>query len=134
MGRAVLGVPVRYLDVDRHGAVATDGKDPEQVLEVRAVILVMAEGHDEGRLSPHERAGCPIVGAVQGEARRVVVELRERDLELLDHVDHEIGQQGAAVGVEQPIQRPPDPIVVQESGLVGLEPEQGGHPGLSPFA
>lgn len=39
------------------------------------------------------------------------------DPEGLDRVEYEAGQQGRAVGVEQPGQLPPDPIVVEQRHL-----------------
>lgn len=47
------------------------------------------------------------------------------DGELADHAQHRGGDQTGPVGVEQPVQHPPDPVVVQRSGLTRGEAEHG---------
>jgi len=42
--------------VHRHGTVAADGEDVEQLLKVGAVILVVAPGDREAELSPNVRS------------------------------------------------------------------------------
>jgi hypothetical protein len=52
------------------------------------------------------------------------VQLLHSNAEALRHVQHDLGEQRAAVGVEQPIQRAPDAVVAQPSSLRGIDTEQ----------
>ena len=88
------------------------------------MILVMAVAdlgrRLAGRLVPVRRA----VGAVHGDRRRVVVQLRAVDLEHRDHAEHELGKKRRAVTAEQSIERPADLIIAQLRHLRGVQPEQ----------
>lgn len=46
------------------------------------------------------------------------------DAELGDHLEHQLGEQAGAVGVEEPVQRAADPVVVEDLGLARSQPEQ----------
>ena len=46
------------------------------------------------------------------------------DVELADCAQHDRGQQAGPVGVEQRLQRPPDPVVVEHTHLGDAQPEQ----------
>jgi hypothetical protein len=63
------------------------------------------------------------VVAVEGERRRVVVQLREVQIELTDHTQDSVGDQGRPVGVEEPVEHPGHPVVVQGTGVVRPETE-----------
>src|SRR5439155_14271190 len=52
MGAVVGGVAALDAEVDRHGAVARDGEDVEELLEVGPVVLVMAVGDGQAKLPP----------------------------------------------------------------------------------
>ncbi len=134
VGGAVLRIAIGHLDVDGHGAVGAHRKDPEELFEIGPVVLVVAERHDQRGPAPDQAAAGLGVLAVERQARRVVVQLLQRDLELLDHVDHHGGHQGGRVGVEEPIQGPSDAIVVEKGDLLGAQPQEGGGPPARPFA
>jgi excisionase family DNA binding protein len=54
------------------------------------------------------------VGARELEGRGVVVQPRQVDVEASDRVQDQAGQQAGPVGIEQPGQHPPDPVVVEQ--------------------
>ena len=74
--------------------------------------MVLAEPvcDDYRGLAPDPSSVRVLVLTVQCDRRRVVVKLLEIDLELAHHVDDEVREQGAPVGIEQPVQRSPKPI------------------------
>jgi len=134
VGGAVFRIAIGHLDVDGHGTVGTHREDPQELFEIGAVVLVVAERDDQRGSAPDQATRGVRVFAVEGQARRVVVQLLERDLELLNHVDHEGGQQRARVGVEQPIQGPAHAIVVEQGDLLREQPQERGDPAARPFA
>ena len=82
VGAVIGGVAALDPEVHRHGTVAADGEDVEQLLEVGAVILVVAPGDRQAKLSP--QGALPVgvlVVAVERHGRGVVVQLIERDVE-----------------------------------------------------
>jgi hypothetical protein len=110
---------------ERYRAIGRHGQDPHQLLEVGAVVLVVAEG-DLGRWLAAARAAVGVrVGAAEGDRGRVVVQLAQVELELGDDAEHKLGQQRCAVGVKQPLERAPDAVVVERCDLRPREPEQG---------
>ena len=87
VGAVVGGVAALDAELHRHGAVARDGEDVEQLLEVGAVVLVVAPG--DGQPQPAPQGPLPsarLVVAVEGDGGRVVVQLVELDVELADGV------------------------------------------------
>jgi len=53
--------------------------------------------------------------------------------ELLPHREHHFGEQRAAIGVKQPVQRPADAVIAKMTHLSGREPKELGseaHRGL----
>lgn len=60
----------------------------------------------------------------EGNGGRVVVQLAQIEVELLDRVHHDLGHQGGSVGAEQSIQAPPDPIVVEVLGSLPRQPKE----------
>ena len=55
------------------------------------------------------------------------MQLREVDREGLADGDDQLGQERASIGVEQLIERPPEPVIADLNRLLGREPEE--HPG-----
>ncbi len=61
------------------------------------------------------------------------MELREVQAELPDDLDHDRGQEGGAVGIEELVQGPPSPIVVEEGHLPRGEAQEGRDEGAGPL-
>ena len=64
--------------------------------------------------------------AAEADRRRVVVELREADLEPLGDGEGHVGEQRGAVGVEEPVQGAADPVVADVVHIGWLQPVCGG--------
>jgi len=109
----VVRVAVVGLVVHRHGAIRTDGEGVDELLEIGTVILVVSEG-DQWRPTPCLLVFLPLVRAAESDRGRVVVDLGQVDLELLHGSQHDGGHQGRSVDLVEPIERTPDPIVVQK--------------------
>jgi hypothetical protein len=125
VGDVVAGVAGLDPVGDRHGPVGGHGQDPQQLLEVGPVVLGVAKGDRRGGLAAPPP---PIGGRVDaGELDRggVVVQPRDVDAEAVHRVQHQPGRQAGPVGVEQPRQHPPDPVVVEQPHLALVQAEQG---------
>jgi len=71
----IVGVTVGESVCDRDRPVGRDGQDPQQLLEIGAVVLAVAVcGRRGGLAGALMSVGCA-VGAVQRDRRRVVVQL-----------------------------------------------------------
>ncbi len=134
VGGVVVGGAALDAVGDRHRPVGGDGEDPHQLLEIGAVVLVVAEGDRRGRLAAPDSPGRRAVGAREGDRRRVVVQLGAVDLELGDGPQHERRHEARAIGVEQAKQGSADPVVVQQGRLAGAEPEHRRAEGSRPLA
>src|ERR1035437_8971262 len=77
--------------------------------------------------------GVP-VSPVEGDRRRVVVQLRQGDVELADDLDHDLGDETRPIAVEEPVEHPPHPVVVERPEIANLQPEQRGLVGGGPLA
>ena len=119
--------------MDRHGAVSGDRQDHEQLLEVRPVIFVVAVSDCHGRLAPHLATVRAAIRPGEGQGGRIVVELIERDPELPHRCQHQLRQHRRAVGVKQPVERPADPVIVEQRRFAVLQSEQVGLRALRPF-
>ena len=101
--RAVVGgVAALDPELHRHGTVACDGEDVEQLLEVGAVVLVVAVGDGQAEL-PAQGAFVlgSLVVAVEGDGGGVVVQFVEFDAELADGVCRDGEGERGDVGVEE---------------------------------
>jgi len=123
--RAVLGGPVGDLEVDGHGPVGTHGRDPHELHEIRSVVLAVAVGGAQAGLATHEPAAGAGVVSVEGDRGGVVVQILEAHTELPDHVDDELGEQRLAIGIEEPIEAAPHPIVLEPAAHRPGEAELG---------
>ena len=134
--RAVVGgVAALDPELHRHGAVAGDGEDVEQLLEVGAVVLVVAPG--DGQPEPPPQGPLPVGGlviAVEGHGGGVVVQLVEFDAELTDRVRHGRQRQRGDVGVEEAVEGAADAVVVERGQLPRGQPERFGGVAGGPFA
>jgi hypothetical protein len=122
MHLVVAGVAVVGLAVDRHGAVGADGKAEQQLLEVGAVVLVVAEG-DARRAAG--LVGGRLAGIVptEGDGGGVLMELGQVDVEGADGVQDQGGQQAGAIGPTQVVQGAAEAVVVEQAHLVRLQAE-----------
>src|SRR5262249_48156909 len=126
------GVAARDPELHRHGAVAGDGEDVEQLLEVGAVVLVVAVR--DGQAEPPAQGALAVgtlVVAVEGDGSGVVVQLVQVDAELADGVGHDGEGERGEVGVEEAVEGATDAVVVQRGELRrgGPEPSRGVPPG-----
>src|SRR5581483_5959615 len=72
------------------------------------------------------------VRAGEGNRGRILVELRQVDVELTDGTDDDGGEQAGAVGALQVVQRAADAVVVERRGLAGLQAEVVGDAARDP--
>jgi len=113
-------VAVVCLAMDRHGTVGADRDAEQQLLQVGAVILVVAKG--DARRSVALFGWCLVlVGPREGDCRGVIVRLPQLDLELTHGADDEGGQQRGAVGLIEAVEGAAKAIVTEEVGLPWLE-------------
>lgn len=114
----VVGVAIGEAVRERDRAVSADGQDPQQLLEIGAVLLVVAVSGRRRRLAGTPMAVGRAIGAGECDRGRVVVQLGAIDVELADHAEHQLGQQRRAVGVKQPVQRAADAIVIEQRKVI----------------
>ena len=134
--RAVVGgVAALDAELHRHGAVAGDREDVEQLLEVGAMVLVVAPGDGQPQPAPQ---GPLLIGglviAVEGDGGGVVVQLVEIDGELADGVDDDGQGEGGDVGVEEAVEAAADAVVVERGELGGGQAEEFGDVSGGPLA
>jgi hypothetical protein len=124
MSSRVARVAVRAAEVHGDVAVGIHGQNEEQLLEVGAVVFGIAIG-DRRRPSSSNRAprGRTILPA-KANRRGIVVELLEAHAEALPHGDHDVGQQGGAIRVEEAVESSSDAIVAEVLKLMGLQPKE----------
>jgi hypothetical protein len=89
----IVGVAVGQAVRDRDRPVGRDGQDPQQLLEIGAVVLVVTMSRGCGRLARARMTVGATVGAGQRDRRRVVVQLGAVDAELGDHTEHQLREQ-----------------------------------------
>ncbi len=134
--RAVVGgVTTLDAELHRHGAVAGDREDVQQLLEVGAMVLVVSPGG--GRPQPAPQGSLLIRGlviAVEGDGGRVVVQLVEIDSELADGMDDDGQGERGDVGVEEAVEAAADTIVIERGELVGGQAEEFGDVAGGPLA
>ena len=94
--------------------------------QIGAEILVVSLADRRRRLATAFSAVGVGIVAGHGDGGRVVVQLGGLDAELADHSQDGGGDQARSVTVEEPVQRPADPVVVEELDLARTEPEHGG--------
>jgi hypothetical protein len=123
VGAVVVGVAVLGPKRDRDGPISGHGQDPQQLLQVRPVVLVVSVGDRRGLLAAPGVARGAAVGAGEGDRGRVVVQLGELDVELAHRGQHDTGDQAGPIGVEEPVQHAPHPVVVQGGRVAGGQAE-----------
>jgi hypothetical protein len=135
MGAVVGGVAALDPEVHRHGTIACDSEDIQQLLEVGAVVLVVAVGDGQAKLSPE---GPLLVGrlvvAVERDGGGVVVQFVEIDAELTDGVCHNRERERRDVGVEEPVEATSDAVVVERRELRCSQSQQLGRMACGPLA
>jgi hypothetical protein len=125
VGDVVGGVTRHHSMGQRHRAIGADRQDPYQLAQVGPVVLVVTEGDRRSRLAaPSLPVGQAIV-AGEGDGGGVVVQLGAVDLKGADRPEHHLGQQAGPIGVEEPVQAAPDPVVVEQFDPAVLETQKG---------
>ena len=76
--------------------------------------------------------GCGVL-SVEGKGGGVVVQLLQGDVELLDHMENELGEHSVSVGVEESVEGSSDAVVVELAELSGGAAQQRGKEGGGPF-
>jgi hypothetical protein len=126
--RLVVGrVAARGTKVDRHAAVVTEREDVDQLLQIGAMVLVVAPGNGQG--APPGAGvffGSIRVVAVEGDRGGVVVQLAERDLEFTDRLPDHGQHEGPLFAPKQAVQCPADGVVAQRFQLVQRQAQQVG--------
>ena len=117
--------------MDRHGAIGTDGDAVDQLFEVRAVVLVVAEG-DARRALPLFLGGLLGIVAVEGDGSRVLMQFAQVNGKLAHGVRDQGGQQAGAIGTLQVIQCPADAVIIEQGQLVRLQTEVLAHASRRP--
>src|SRR5665647_2110463 len=122
---AALARPGRYASVAgnlrvKEIHVAPGGKGDGD----HGVVLGVPEGDCRGGLAAADGADSVPVSPVDRDGRGVVVQLGCVHGELTDRAEHDRGQQAGPVGVEQRLQGPPDPVVVEPVDLGLGQPQQ----------
>jgi hypothetical protein len=97
------------------------------------VILAVAKSDLQCGTAAYGGAiGCGVL-SVEGKGGGVVVQLLQGDVELLDHVQNQLGEHGVSVGVEESIKGSSDAVVVERAELSPGAAQQRGKEGGGPF-
>lgn len=117
-------LPLAAQKVDRHAAVAADGQDVQQLLQVGATGFAVAVG-DRQRLlvPPPSLFGRLPVGAIDRYRGGVVVQFVQSESELPDDVPHQSQDQPRPIAVEKDAQAAARTIVIEGEKLLGREPQ-----------
>jgi hypothetical protein len=67
------------------------------------MILIVSKSDYQGRLSAHPPSVGFDIPTGDGERGGVVVQLLQGDIELFDHVQNKVGEQGASVCIEKAV-------------------------------
>ena len=134
--RAIVGgVAALDAELHRHGAVARNGEDVEQLLEVGAMVLIVSPGDGQPQPAPQ---GPLLIGGlvitVEGDGGRIVVQLVEIDGELPHRMNDDGQGQGGDVGIEESVEATADAIVVEGGQLGGAQAEALGDVPRRPLA
>ena len=124
--RAVIG-GVATLDPELygHGPITGDRENIKQLLEVGAVVLVVAVGDGQAEM-PAEGAfvlGILVV-AGEGHGGGVVVQFVELDAELAHGVCGDVEDERGDVGIEDAVEGSSHAVVVQRVELLGSHAEE----------
>ena len=94
-------IPALNPELHGNGPVVCDGQNIEQLLEIRAMIFVVAMCNSK----PDTTTQTPFllsrfVIAMKRDGGRIIVKLAEFDLELTDGMCHDSESQGTNIGIE----------------------------------
>ena len=103
MSRTVIGIAAPELVVDRHGPVSGNRQCPEELFQVRSVVLVVPKGDFSGLLSTHPSTIGVIVPTGEGQGGGIVVKLVEIEVEFLYYMHYGLSHHRRAVGIEESI-------------------------------
>lgn len=84
---------------------------------MQRALVVVPEGDRRSGLAAPGTAGRRPVGAAEGDAGGVVVQLGAVDPEGPHRAHDHLGEQAGPVGVEEPLQDPPHPVIVEQRRL-----------------
>jgi len=114
VGGCVVRIAVHGAVRDGYGAISAHGKDPQELLEVRAIILVVPVLDGE-RVAPGLGSAIRVrVGTCEGDGGGVVVELLQVNIEGADRAENQVREETAAVGMMEAIEGAADTIIIQE--------------------
>jgi len=127
MGLDVGRVAVGAAELHGDAAVGAHRENEQQLLEVGAMVLGVAIGDPRDRAPPQPaaRSGSPVLPA-EADRRRVVVQLREAHAEALADRHDDLREERRAIGIEEPVQGPPELIVPDAELRVRAEAVQAG--------
>ncbi len=116
MDLVIGGVAVVDLAVDGHGSVGRHRAVVQQLLEIGAVIFVVALGDARRTVA---LLGGRLIGILSGEGDggRVLVHLLEDELEDVNGAKGNGGKQTGAISAKQVIQGATAAVIVEQSGL-----------------
>jgi hypothetical protein len=135
MGPIVRDVAAFGAEVQRHAAVGGDGENEQQLLQIGTVVLVVAEGdRQRGTAEGPLLAVGTGVRPANGNRGGIVVQLVQRDAELLDHVGRHGQDQRGHIGLEQPVQGPSYAVIVEPVDLLRRQVQDVGRVVRGPFA
>ena len=124
MGLIVGDVAVVGLEVQGHGAVGTDGQFIDQLFQVGSMVIIESVG------DPWDTAAVGVLMSIrpaEGDGGRVVVQLGELDIELVDGPQYQRGYQRRLFGFEDQVERSAQPIVIETGELFAGQSEVIGH-------
>ena len=127
VGAVVDRVAAIAREIDRHVAVAGDRQDVEQLLEIGPPRLAVSPGDGVRGSSPLFAflAGC-VVGAVERDRGRIVVQLLEADFEFPDDMADDRHDQRGSDPLEHAVEASAEAVVVQSGEILLAEAEEVG--------
>ena len=121
-------------EIDRHAAVTGNRQDVEQLLEIGTPGLAVSPGDGVGGPSPlFAFLAGRVVGAVERDGGRVVVQLIETEGEFLDDMADDGHDQGRPDPLEHAVERATEAVVVQAAEILGAKAEEVGGEEGRPF-
>ena len=113
--RSIVGrVATGRREVNRYPTILRDRQNVEQLLEIGAMILVVAPRDSQRRhtLTP-SRDRRLFVGPMKRHGRRVVVQFIQAEVEVPNNVFDQLHDERSVDAFEQPIQTPPQSIIIE---------------------
>ena len=115
----VVGVAIGEAKLHRHSALGLGSQDKQQLLQIGAVVLGVAIGDGRGASAADRVSGGAAVLPAEAYRGGIIMQFGEAHGELLPHREYHFGEQRAAIGVKQPVQRPADAVIAKMTHLSG---------------